>query len=120
MIKPEKIQRWVDDFAESVIRQTEAIGRGDHRTGNKHAKRRIAIFQKLRMLGDVGRDAMLPLLKHPSSDVRTMAAAYLLRYRTREALDVLRKEAAGQGLIAFESSEAIKRWEEGTWTLDPV
>jgi hypothetical protein len=48
-----------------------------------------------------------------------MAAVYLLRYKTREALEVLRKEAAGVGLVAFGAQQAIKRWEEGTWKLDP-
>lgn len=49
-----------------------------------------------------------------------MAAAFLLRYRTTEALHVLREAAKGSGLIAFEASEAIKRWEERTWELDPA
>lgn len=115
----QEIQRLVAAFADAVIGQTEAIGQGDHRTGNRSAKRYIAAFRKLRILGDAGRDGLVTLLVHSSSDVRTMAACYLLRYRTREALEVLRAAAAGEGLIAFEASEAIKRWEEGTWNLDP-
>ncbi|EPX56761.1 hypothetical protein D187_007195 [Cystobacter fuscus DSM 2262] len=32
----------------------------------------------------------------------------------------VREEAAkGQGLVPFEAGQALKRWEEGTWALDP-
>ena len=36
----------------------------------------------------------------------------------RGRLGWLEKIASGKGLIAFEASEALKRWEEGTWSLD--
>ncbi|HYO52740.1 MAG TPA: DUF2019 domain-containing protein [Archangium sp.] len=75
---------------------------------------------KLRAHGDAGRDALAVLLTHPSMDVRTAAAAFLLRYRTAEAKAVLEEAAKGQGLIPFGASEALKRWEEGTWELDPA
>lgn|GEM_PF-3435773 len=48
-----------------------------------------------------------------------MAAAHLLRYRTDEAKAVLEEAAKGQGLIPFGAQQALKRWEEGTWALDP-
>jgi hypothetical protein len=110
----------IAQFAEEVARQTDAIWRGDHRTGNKHAKRYIAAFQRLCDLGDVGRDALCALLSDKRPDVRVAAAAFLLRYRTDEALSVLREAAKGLGLIPFQAAEAIKRWEEGTWALDPA
>lgn len=110
----------VQQFAETVIAQDECLERGDAATGNKHARRRIAAFRKLRAMGDSGREALAALLWDPRPSVRTMAAAYLLRYKTAEALAVLRAAAKGTGLIAFESEEAIKRWEEGTWQLDPA
>ncbi len=48
-----------------------------------------------------------------------MAAVYLLRHRTDEAVAVLEQVARGQGLIAFEAGQALERWKEGTWALDP-
>lgn len=119
MVKRTGPDALVAQFADDVAQQTDAIWRGDHKTGNKHAKRYIATFAKLRTLGDVGRDALCVLLAHERPDVRVMAAAYLLRYRTADALDVLREAAKGSGLIAFEASQAIRRWEEKTWGLDP-
>nr|WP_160174483.1 hypothetical protein [Archangium violaceum] len=46
------------------------------------------------------------------------ADALLLRHRTAEAKAVLEEAAKGKGLVPFEASEALKRWEEGTWSLD--
>jgi hypothetical protein len=49
-----------------------------------------------------------------------MAAACLLRYRTEECLAILCAVARKPGLPGFEAAEAIKRWGEGAWHLDPV
>lgn len=110
----------VASFAHHTRAQTAAMLGGDAKAGNKHAKQRNAAFKKLCTHGNAGRDALAGLLTHPNEDVRTMAAAYLLRYRTAEARAVLEEAARGQGLIAFEAGETLKRWEEGTWALDPA
>lgn len=110
----------VEAFARHTAEQTDAIFRGDAKTGNKHANKRIAAFKKLRAHGDVGRDALAVLFQHPRMDVRAMAAAYLLRHRTAEAKAVLADISKGEGLAAFGASEALKRWEEGVWALDPA
>ena len=113
------LDKLVDDFARHVAAQTDAIFRGDARTGNKHAKLYGVAFEKLRSKGEAGRAALAALFTHPRMDVRVAAAAHLLRYRTAEAKAVLQEVARGEGLAAFEASEALKRWEEGTWALDP-
>ncbi len=114
-----KAEDLVRQFAETVVAQDECLERNDAKTGNKHARRRIAAFRKLRAMGDSGREALAVLLRDPRPNVRTMAAAYLLRYKTADALAVLRELSSRRGMIGFEASEAIKRWEEGTWQLDP-
>lgn len=113
------IEKLVDEFAHHVAAQTDAIFRGDARTGNKHAKRYAAAFEKLRSHGDAGREELTALFTHPRMDVRVAAASHLLRYRTAEAKAVLQEIAKGEGLAAFEASESLKRWEEGVWALDP-
>ncbi len=112
------LEKLVEEFAYHVQAQTKEIFRGDAKTGNKHAKKALAAFLQLRAYGDAGRDALAVLFTHPSMDVRTTAAAFLLRHRTAEAKAVLEEAAKGKGLIPFEASEALKRWEEGTWALD--
>jgi Domain of unknown function (DUF2019) len=113
------LEQLVEKFAHHTVAQTEAIWRGDAKTGNRHARQRVAAFKQLRAQGDAGRDALAVLLGHPNVDVRTMAAAYLLRHRTQEAVAVLEQAAKGQGLIAFQAQQCLKRWEEGSWALDP-
>jgi hypothetical protein len=115
-----EIEALVAEFAENVAAQTDAIWRGDAKTGNKHAKRYIAVFGKLTAHGDAGRDALTLLFKHPRMDVRVSAAAYLLRYRTTEARAILEAAATGEGLVPFEASLVLKNWESGTWALDPA
>jgi hypothetical protein len=114
-----ELEELVEQFAQNVAAQTDAIWRGDARTGNKHARKYGAAFDKLREHGDAGRDALAVLFQHPRMDVRVMAAAHLLRYRTGEAKAVLEEAAKGEGLVPFGAQQALLRWEEGTWALDP-
>jgi len=114
-----KLEELLERFALNVAAQTEAIWRGDAKTGNKHARKYGAAVDKLLAHGDAGRDALLVLLEHEHMDVRVMAAAHLLRYRTTEARAVLEEAARGEGMIPFCAQQALKRWEEGTWALDP-
>ncbi|MFL5358210.1 DUF2019 domain-containing protein [Archangium sp.] len=113
-------EKLVEEFAYHVQAQTEQIAGGDAKIGNKHAKKALAAFMQLRSHGDLGRDALAALFSHPRMDVRVMAAVFLLRHRTAEAKAVLEEAAKGQGLVPFGASEALKRWEEGTWALDPA
>lgn len=83
-----KLEELVEQFAENVAAQTDAIWRGDAKTGNKHARRYSAVFG--------------------------------LRHRTAEAKAVLEEAAKGEGMVPFEAKQALLRWEEGTWALDPA
>ncbi|MBN1203384.1 MAG: DUF2019 domain-containing protein [Myxococcaceae bacterium] len=113
------LEELVEQFAQHVQAETEAGWRGDAKTANRHADRSIAVFKKLRAHGNAGRDALSVLFKHPRMDVRVAAAALLLRYRTKEAKAVLEEAARGEGMVPFEAQQALLRWEEGTWALDP-
>jgi hypothetical protein len=108
----------VEEFARNIAAQTEAIWSGDARTGNKHARRYIAAFKKLCEHGESGLDALARLLVHPRMDVRVKAALYLLSKRPEEAKPVLEEAAKSEGMIPFEAAQALKYWEEGTWSLD--
>jgi hypothetical protein len=110
----------VDEFAHGVARQSEALAKGEAVTGNGYAARYIAAFEKLRDRGDAGKDALSALLSDSRADVRVMAAAYLLRHCEARARAVLEAEAKGKGMIAFGAAQAIQRWEDGTWSLDPA
>jgi hypothetical protein len=110
----------VDEFAHCVAAQGQAIAKGDAASGNTFAKRYVAAFQMLRLHGDCGRDALAVLLSDPRADVRVMAAAFLLRHCEAKARAVLETEVMGGGMAAFGAAQALRRWKEGTWTLDPA
>jgi hypothetical protein len=114
-----KKEALVKKFADSVSAQSEAISQGDPVTGNKHAKKYIDAFKKLRSSGNEGRDALSVLLTDERADVRVMAASYLLRHCEEDARAVLEFEAEKPGLVAFGAKQALQRWEDGTWALDP-
>lgn len=114
-----QLEDLVEQFAQHVAAQTDAIRRGDAKEGNKHAKKYTAALQELRTQGDAGREALSALLKHPRTDVRAMAAAFLLRYRTAEAKAVLEAAVREGGVAAIGATMTLKRWAEGTWALDP-
>ncbi|WP_408890216.1 DUF2019 domain-containing protein [Myxococcus faecalis] len=113
------LEKLVEAFAQHTAAQTDSIGRGDSQAANKHAKKVNATFDKLCAHGTPGRDALSVLFTHPRMDVRVKAAAFLLRHRTEEATTVLKEAAQSEGLASFSASEVLKRWEEGTWALDP-
>ncbi len=114
-----KYEALVKKFADAVVAQNEAIENGDAATGNKCAKQYISAFEKLRSHGNAGREELAVLLAHERADVRVMAAAFLLRHCHDKARVVLETEAKGKGLVAFGASQALQRWVEGTWSLDP-
>ena len=109
----------VGAFSASIIEQEAAIEAGDARRGNRHARARSRVFDELARRGDDGRDALAVLLSSTVPSVRVTAAAFLLRYRHAEARGVLEDASRGQGLTALEAGEALKRWDEGVWGLDP-
>lgn len=111
-----KIEDLVKTFAVEVENQARAL---DPNVGNRHAKAYVAAFNDLRAIGDEGREALTTLFAHRDPNVRTMAAAFLLRYCEPRARAVLEKEAKQKGLVAFSASQALMRWDEGTWELDP-
>ena len=120
VVMAKDLERLVEEFAENMAAQTDAIHRGDARTGNKHAHRYIAALKKLQSTGDEGRDALAILLNHSRADVRVGAAGFLLRYRTAEAKAVLEAAATGAGVAAIDAIMVLKHWEDGTWNLDPA
>lgn len=113
------IDNLVKEFADCVVARNTAIDNADPLTANKFAKRCTAAFEQLRSLGNEGRDALAVLLEDGRPEVRVMAAAHLLRHCGERARAVLQAEARGSGLVAFGAAQALQRWKEGTWALDP-
>ena len=109
----------VEGFATASIGQDEAIIAGSVRDSIKYGKATVRFLNQLLKHGDTGRDALKLLLSHPHPSARVKAAACLLRYDTRSAMGVLEEAAQFDGLVGFSAREAIARWQEGDWSLDP-
>lgn len=115
---PATKEQLVQTFAQSVLAQTRSVMAGNVRGSNMHADRLLRAYRQLRNMGSEGLDALSGLLSDPNPDISSMAATFLLKYKTEEALVVLREVAKLPGLVGFEAGEAIKRWEEHEWKLD--
>jgi len=111
------IQGLVKEFADCA--EAMKSNRLDVPEANAYAERTCAAFDKLTAIGDEGRDALASLFFDRRPTVRVSAAAFLLRYKHAEATAVLKREAKGRGLVAFEAEQALERWKDGTWELDP-
>lgn len=107
-------------FEKNIIAQSECIKNGDHQNSNKHGKKYIKAFEEIRKRGDEAREKLSWLLTHEREDVQVMTAAYLLRFKTAASMAVLQRISKEDiGLVSFEAGEAIKRWNEDNWSLDP-
>jgi hypothetical protein len=102
-----------NDFAEAVIAQSRCIREGDARTGNYHAKNYTAAVREVLARGDEAVEVFSSLLDHVDSDVKVMAAAFLLKSRTERAVAVLRMIAKGRGLAALGAQMTLRRYERG-------
>ncbi|MFT3727118.1 MAG: DUF2019 domain-containing protein [Terricaulis sp.] len=114
------VEGLVKEFADCVVAQRKALKQADAAEANKYADKSLAAFDELRKFGDSGRDALAVLLFDQRPEVRVTTAAFLLRHKHAEAKAVLEREAKGPGIIAFEAEQALERWKEGVWSLDPA
>ncbi len=112
------ITELVKRFAESAIKQDEAIVSGDKRGAKKYGNKIVQYWRAIKEFGNDGKEELSKLFRHNHPSARSAAAACLLKYKTAEALEVLEVIAKMPGLVGFEADEAIKRWKEGTWNLE--
>ena len=77
----ERIRALVHEFATCAVAQTDVFwAESDAEKCNACADRVLAAFKGLCEYRDAGRDAPACLFPHTRADVRSMAAAFLLRH----------------------------------------
>jgi hypothetical protein len=112
-----EISRLVVVFAESIIKQDRSTTAPE---GNRHAEVCLAAFLQLtRRFGDRGREALASLFTHSWPRVRVVAAAFLLRYKHAEAMQLLEDMSKEPGMVGFGAERSIYNWNNGYWELDP-
>lgn len=112
------LEEIVEEFADAAIKADEATFTNG-RMARKYSNKEIKCWKKILQFGDQGKEELSRLLNHPDPSARVAAAGYLLKFKTEEALAVLHEAAQHEGLVPFVAQECLKRWEEGTWALDP-
>jgi hypothetical protein len=113
------IEQLIIKFRENVIAQNKCLLEGNSIKGNIAAKKYVVAFKKLvNEYGDKGRESLLQLINDDDIGVREMAAVFLLKYRTTEAVKVLEKIAKGNDIIAMGAKQALENWRDGAWQLD--
>jgi len=107
-------------FADNAILSRKYLWE-DSKKQNEHEDAVGCAFDELvSKYGNAGREALATLLSNENDSVASKAAAHLLRYCNHQATSTLKRIAeTGDGFNAFAASEALKRWEEGDWDLDP-
>ena len=103
----------IEQFANAVISQRQCIGGGDAKKGNEFAASYIAAAKDLLAGGEESIESFSTLLVHADESVRCMAAAFLLKSRTSQAVEALTPIAKGGGLNAVGAQETLKRFEGG-------
>jgi hypothetical protein len=103
----------LNDFTGAIIEQNACIMDGNPKTGNRAAKRYITAARQLLSGGEESIDAFAGLLKHGNPSVRCMAAAFLLKDRTRLSVMALKPIAKGDGLAALGAQMTLKRFKDG-------
>jgi len=107
---PSKCGQLVADFAHAVCAQNKAIEEHDPLTGNEWAKKYCAAAKELLTQGENGLEAFAGLLDDSRVDVRTMAAAFLIPFKTNESKAVLEVSAREFGVVALGAKIALERW----------
>lgn len=102
----------VQQFADGIVKQRQAIHSGTTREVRRHANRIMPAARQLVRMGEDGRREFAVLLSHADREIRATAAAYLVSSMPEEALAVFRDLAQGDDLIAMGAQMRIKEWEE--------
>ncbi|WP_131990199.1 hypothetical protein [Chthoniobacter flavus] len=113
-----EIQILTEKFADSLAAQNDSIKRHDPVSGNQFALEYINAAKTLIRQGQDGINALAQLLHDPRRDVRGMAAAFLIPFRTDESKAVLKTLIEGEDMIAFESKITLERWERERRGID--
>jgi hypothetical protein len=108
----------VAELIDAAHKQDEAVMAGDGKAARKYGNLLCDRWSEVKDLGNEAKDELAKHLRHPDPSVRSTVAVFLLKHRHDEAMSVLNELAQGEGLGAFECQEAIKRWEEGNWSLE--
>lgn len=113
-----KIKSLIDSFSRAAKNQYLASINGDWKTANKEISTLRQVFNKICKINEPARKKLLTLTESDDLAVASMAAFYSLKYDPDKSISILKKIAEEPGLIGFQATQAIQRWNEGKWDLE--
>jgi len=105
----------VSRFAVAARAHRQSLEEFDDEGAAGHVRLLVGLYAAICREGDAGQEAFLLLLESGDDAVAGMAAVFSLASETELSLVVLRRLAAGEGLLGFRARYAIERWEKGEW-----
>jgi len=119
MDKRELIEKKINQFIDAAKKQHIFMMAGNSRSANIQAKKIRRIFAEIREIGIDAREALLEQIDNNDDAVATLAATYSLKYNTEKSFSALERiSQKNSGIISFEASQSMLRWEEGVWKLE--
>jgi hypothetical protein len=111
----ERLARTVSRFAVAARAYQRALDDLDEERAAAHVRVLSGLYGVVVREGEAGLAAFLELLDDGDDAVAGMAAVYALASAPERSLVVLRRLAAGEGLLAFRARHVVERWEAGEW-----
>ncbi len=111
----ERLARMVSRFAVAAQAHQRSLDVMDEAGAAAHVRVLHGLYAAIVREGERGEEAFLLLLESDNDVVAGMAAVFTLQSATERALVVLRRLAAGEGLLGFRARYALERWEKGEW-----
>lgn len=111
----ERLARLLGRFAAAARAHHAALEALDEVRANAHARMIAGLYEAIVSEGAAGREGLLALVDSDDQVVAGMAAVYSIRYSPDRCVALLRRLAAGGGLLGFRASVALQRWEAGEW-----
>lgn len=109
----DRLNLLIKRFSVAAKAHNEALLALDEECANRHVLLINGLYEAIVREGEIGKEMLLTLVDSSDDAVAGMAAVYSIKYSPDRCVAVLRRLAAGEGLLAFRASVALQRWEEG-------
>ena len=116
----EELSELVLSFAQAAAYHYEATQAGRRRDINRAADTLDSVYRRIKSYGDVGKTALLKLLDSENLAVSSMAAAYCMHFAPQECKRVFERVVKDPGILGLEAKYALKRFEDGSWQIEPA
>lgn len=102
----------INYFAEAAMARDAAMEQANSREANKHFDRMSAAFDELQRRGNAQYELIKLLNPEWPASVRSVAAAFVLRFSPKEAVSILEMLSSEQSLRGLEAKVTLLEWKK--------